>query len=63
MLIDHADFTVSQLPPQQHELDHTGQEVICPARSTVDHELGMDDLSSGVLYCVHSSRMAILSQR
>lgn len=35
---------VIRLPPGQHELDRTDQESLCPERSTVDHEVGIDDL-------------------
>ena len=43
-VLDRADYTV---PTRQHELDHTDhtdQGYVCPEISTVDNQVGSDDL-------------------
>ena len=44
-MLDHADYCMA--PTRQTELDHTGtdQECVCPEGSTVEYEVGIDDLS------------------
>ena len=40
IVLDHAEYTA---PTQQHELDDTDQEYVCP--ESLDHEVGIDYLS------------------
>lgn len=40
--VDHAGYTA---PTRHHELDRAGQDYTCPEGPSVDHELGIDDLS------------------